>query len=402
MRPVTTTRRPSRTDLLVAAVTWVVVVALLAGLPVLEQSEPVDPADPLLAPRVGSGPWWAVLAALSVQAVVLAWARLRPVPVLLVAAGVTVPMGLAGPEGAAGLAALVPAVAVYRATVVRPRLRWSLVAVAGLLGVSRALADGWSLLSLGIGLAQGAAAVLFGWVPGLIVGSRRAVKEAQAGELRALERERDAVVRTAVATERTAMARELHDIAAHHLSGIALMASAIDRQLETDPAAAREGLHQVREQSRVVLTDLRRLVGLLREDDPAETSAWSLASVPGLVQEPATLRVWRGDRELGAGVGPLAQLAGYRMVQESLANARSHAPGAACAVEVDDRDDAACVLTVTNGRPTAAPVPADGGGHGLRGMAERAELVGGDLRYGPTAEGGWQVRLRLPREEGPA
>nr|WP_247601822.1 sensor histidine kinase [Cellulomonas denverensis] len=198
------------------------------------------------------------------------------------------------------------------------------------------------------------------------------------------------------------MARELHDIAAHHLSGIALMASAIDRQLESDPAAAREGLHQVREQSRVVLTDLRRLVGLLREDDPAETSAWSLASVPGLVREPVMLRVWRGDRELGAGVGPLAQLAGYRMVQESLANARSHAPGAACVVEVDDRDGAACVLTVTNGPPSAPPVLSDGGGHGLRGMAERAELVGGDLRYGPTAEGGWQVWLRLPRERGAA
>nr|WP_277344786.1 histidine kinase [Cellulomonas sp. IC4_254] len=194
------------------------------------------------------------------------------------------------------------------------------------------------------------------------------------------------------------MARELHDIAAHHLSGIALMASAIDRQITTDPEAARQGVREVREQSRVVLADLRRLVGLLRQDDGAETSALTLAAVRDLVGADAVLDVLPADADPGDGVGPLAQLAGYRMVQESLANARAHAPDAACRVTVDARAADVVVLTVRNGPPGREPVPSEHGGHGLRGMRERAELVGADLRHGPTPDGGWEVRLVLPRE----
>jgi len=246
--------------------------------------------------------------------------------------------------------------------------------------------------------AQALAVVALGLVPALVVSSRRAVRAAQAGELRALAREQEARVRTALAEQRTAMARELHDIAAHHLSGIALMASAIDRQIGTDPEAARQGVREVRDQSRVVLADLRRLVGLLRDDDGAETSALTLAAVPDLVGPGVALDVLPPGADPGAGVGPLAQLAGYRMVQEALANVRAHAPEAACRVTVDAREGAAVVLTVRNGPPGRDPVPSEHGGHGLRGMRERAELVGADLRHGPTPDGGWEVRLVLPRE----
>jgi signal transduction histidine kinase len=261
--------------------------------------------------------------------------------------------------------------------------------------------------------AQALAVVALGLVPALVVSSRRAVRAAQEGELRALAGEQEARVRTALAEQRTAMARELHDLAAHHLSGIALMASAIDRQITTDPEAARRGVREVREQSRVVLADLRRLVGLLREDDGAETSALTLAAVPDLVAAApgapgdVTLAVLRAEgargadgAPLGAGVGPLAQLAGYRIVQEALANVRTHATGAACRVTVDDRGADAVVLTVRNGVPTGEPRAGDPDhrGYGLRGMRERAELVGADLRHGPTPDGGWEVRLVLPRE----
>jgi len=384
----------TRGDVLAAVVTWSVAVAGLLLLPAISAMEPAEPVE---LPAAGSWPWWLVLLALTAQAVPVLLARARPVPALIAVAAIPVLLAVVGPTGSGGLVTLAPVVVVYRATVGGRRL-WGVLAVVAVL---LTVAGAWrgDLATALTALAQGVLLVLIGVVPAQVVGSRRAVLVAQAGELRALARERDALIATAVATERTAMARELHDIAAHHLSGIALMASAIDRQLDTDPVAARQGLRAVRDQSRVVLTDLRRLVGLLREDDPAELSAWSLASVPELVGESATLRVLRAPdgAELGAGIGPLAQLAGYRMVQESLANARSHAPGAACEVTVDDRDPTLLVITVLNGPPTGAPLAAEGGGNGLRGMAERATLVGATLRHGPTVDGGWQVRLAIPR-----
>lgn len=410
--------RPSRADVVVAAVTGVLAVAGLLALPLLSVVEP-DPGEqaPPEVP-VGSGAWWAVLLALVAQAVALAWVRSRPRTVLVAVSAATVVAALAAGAGAGGLTSLAVLVALFRAGVAVPmaRLRGVLPVVLALLAADGALRGtgftGSGPLLLASAVAQAVVVVALPLGAALVVASRRAVREAQAGELRALARERDALVRTAVAAERTAMARELHDIAAHHLSGIALMASAIDRQIDTDPLAAHQGVRAVRDQSRVVLQDLRRLVGLLREEDSADTEAASLAGVPGLVAaagagapDPArvTVEVLRADGaagELGRGVGPLGQLTAYRMVQEGLANARAHAPGAPCRVTVDDRGPDAVVVTVRNGRPAAAPGPGErtDRGHGLRGMRERADLVGAALRHGPTPDGGWEVRLTVPRD----
>lgn len=407
-----------RGDVVAAAVVLVLGVAGLLALPAVAAMEPAEPVD---LPPVGAPGWWLVVGALVVQAAAVAVARTVPRGALLVVA--VVPPGVAaaggGPEVAAsGLLTLAVVVVVYRAAVAWPfaGLRAVLVVAVVLLATASTVAGAaavdapGTLLLVLAAAAQAVAVVALGLVPALVVSSRRAVRAAQEGELRALAGEQEARVRTALAEQRTAMARELHDLAAHHLSGIALMASAIDRQITTDPEAARAGVRQVREQSRVVLADLRRLVGLLREDDGAETSALTLAAVPDLVEAApgspgdVTLDVLRAPgadgTALGARVGPLAQLAGYRIVQEALANVRTHAPGAACRVTVDDRGADAVVLTVRNGVPTG-DVPADDPAHpgyGLRGMRERAELVGADLRHGPTPDGGWEVRLVLPRE----
>ncbi|MBD3780095.1 MAG: hypothetical protein IE923_12635, partial [Micrococcales bacterium] len=412
-------QRPGRGDVVAAAVTGAAAVAGLLALPLLTRldTDPVAGTPPDVP--VASAGWWLVLLALGGQAVALAWVRRWPRAVLLGVSAAAVVAALATGAGAGGVTGLAVLVAVYRAGVAVPfaRLRGVLPVVVALLTVDGALrgaglTDGVPLL-LAAAVGQAVLLVALPLGAALVVASRRAVRAAQAGELRALARERDALVRTAVATERTAMARELHDIAAHHLSGIALMASAIDRQIDTDPEEAHRGVRAVRYQSRVVLQDLRRLVGLLRADDPAETEAASLAAVPGLVATagtvaggPVTVEVLRpdgADGELGPGVGPLGQLTAYRMVQEALANARSHAPGAACRVTVDDRGAAAVVVTVRNDPPDAVPVPAerDDRGHGLRGMRERAGLVGATLRHGPTPDGGWEVRLTLPRERPP-
>jgi signal transduction histidine kinase len=103
------------------------------------------------------------------------------------------------------------------------------------------------------------------------------------------------------------------------------------------------------------------------------------------------------------GVGPLAQLAAYRTVQEALANAALHAPSAPCTVTIDDRDPTRVVIRVENA-PAAAPAAptSPSGGNGLRGMRERADLVGARLQTGPTATGGWLVELALGREAPPA
>ncbi|HYQ76828.1 sensor histidine kinase [Cellulomonas sp.] len=407
-----------RGDVVAAGVTLALGVAGLLALPALAAMEP---AEPVPVPAVGALGWWLVVATLVVQAGAVAVARTAPRAALLVVAAVPLGVALAGggPEvSASGLLTLAVVVAVYRAAVAVPLARIRLALAAGVLllavasavaGVDAVDAPGTPLVALAAA-AQALAVVALGLVPALVVSSRRAVRAAQEGELRALAGEQEARVRTALAEQRTAMARELHDLAAHHLSGIALMASAIDRQITTDPEAARRGVREVREQSRVVLADLRRLVGLLREDDGAETSALTLAAVPDLVAaapgapRDVTLEVLRAPgadaAPLGAGVGPLAQLAGYRIVQESLANVRTHATGAACRVTVDDRGADSVVLTVRNGVPTGEPRAGDPGhpGYGLRGMRERAELVGADLRHGPTPDGGWEVRLVLPRE----
>lgn len=199
------------------------------------------------------------------------------------------------------------------------------------------------------------------------------------------------------------MARELHDIAAHHLSGIVLSAQAAAALLPGDPARAREYVGTVRDEAQHTLANLRQAVGLLRMQAPGE-----LAPVPSLEQLPALVESLRA-----AGVqvavevegepvplGPLAETAAFRMVQESLTNARAHAPGAPAQVRLRYGPDGVDI-TVANGPATTTPdaehrAATRGTGNGLLGMRERASLLGGDLETGPTAEGGWRNRLHLP------
>jgi signal transduction histidine kinase len=162
-----------------------------------------------------------------------------------------------------------------------------------------------------------------------------------------------------------------------------------------------------------MLRDMRSLVGLLREGptdaDPAAIARQeSLTGIAGLVDAAratgADVRldvIDRADgRPAGAEVGPLAQLAAYRTVQEALANAARHAPGARCQVVVDARDPAAVLVSVENEPPAERLPPlAPSGGFGLVGMRERAELTDARLVAGPTPEGGWRVSLWLPTQD---
>lgn len=395
-------------DLATALTCWAVALGTLLAVPVIERAD-----SGVAAEVVGSAAWWLTVSACTLQAAAVTCSRLAPRGVLLAVPALALALALVAPGS---LITLTHVAVMGAVLVVTSRLPWStvrgpvLVSAVGVAGTvivdALGAGDGLGPGVLGVAVLQAVVTVGAATLVGLTISARREAREAHLAEVGALARERDALVRAAVSDERAAMARELHDIAAHHLSGIALMAGAADRQLDGDPTAARSSLRQIRSQTQAVLDDLRRLVGLLRESGPAEPVAEGLAAVPALVEDrraagvAARLRV-EGAADggaLGEGVGPLAQLVVYRMVQESLANAATHAPGAACVVELDDTDAAALTVVVSNG-PARTPAVREGaGGFGLVGMRERADLVGGSLDYGATSDGGWQVRLTVPRD----
>lgn len=379
--------------------------ALLALLPALAAGEPDATAG---VPGTGDGAWWLGMAVLFAQGVALVARARRPEGVALAVAAVVPVAGAAGLGGALGLTSLAVLVAAYALATRRPwHQAWPVhVTAAGLVALGHTLAgldtDAAVVEAIGAGVLQGVFVIGAPLAVAAVVVARRETASAQAERLVALEREHDALVAAAVAQERTAMARELHDIAAHHLTGIAVLSAAIAAQIDTDPAGAKAAVADVRRQSTAVLRDLRSLVGLLRDpggDDPGVRTE-TLAGIPGLVataSDVALTVLGPGD---GAGIGPLAQLAAYRMVQESLANAARHAAGGRVEVTLDDRDPTALTVTVTNGPGRPSPDAGGRGGLGLVGMRERAELTGSDLSLGPVDGGGWRVRLVVPRQLG--
>jgi signal transduction histidine kinase len=202
--------------------------------------------------------------------------------------------------------------------------------------------------------------------------------------------------------ERARLARELHDVVAHQLSAIAVQAGAARLAGAGDPQAAAAAIAVIERQARDGLTELNQLVRELRpagEAGPGMSPQPRLGDVPGLIQRAgesgmrAELRVDGAARPLPAAV----ELAGYRVVQESLTNAIRYAAGGAATVHLAYRDDG-IIVEVTDDGPGAAPGPAAfrGGGTGLAGLSERARLLGGQFEAGNAAERGFVVRAFLP------
>ena len=393
---------------------WVVAMVLLIGVALVAAVAPGEiPDADELGPLTGA----IGLVAATLQAVVLL--RSQRAETALVAVSAVVPVAAAAGLGAAtGVTSVAVLIAAYAAVVDLPwpRPAWALTVAALLVGLGDLLrtirADDWSVgdgvvADVGAALLQGAGTVGLAAVVGAVVASRRETARARVGRDVAVAGQQVALTQAAVARERVAMARELHDIAAHHLSGIAVMTAALDRQIDTDPAGAKIAVRQVRQQSTAMPKDLRSLVTLLRDDDPAraglEIAPETLRGVPVLVE---TARRAGRDVELSVlgttpeqlpslHIGPLAQLAAYRTVQESLANAARHAPGAPCRVVVDVRDPGQVVIEVRNDAPSTPAPAVAGGGFGIVGMQERADLTDARLSAGPTPEGGWIVRLAI-------
>jgi signal transduction histidine kinase len=202
--------------------------------------------------------------------------------------------------------------------------------------------------------------------------------------------------------ERARIARELHDVVAHHISMIAIQAETARLTTPGMPAAGAQRLSEIGDTARAGLTEMRRLLGVLREDSPSPAEGADRHPQPGLEQLPGLVDEARESSGAGcrliisgppAAIDPGVSLAAYRIAQEALTNARRHAPGAAVDVEVRYGDGELRLLIRDNG---PGPALAGGGGHGLTGMRERAAAVGGELRAGAAAIGGFLVEARLP------
>jgi signal transduction histidine kinase len=216
-----------------------------------------------------------------------------------------------------------------------------------------------------------------------------------------LERERDAQAQIAAAAERARIARELHDVVAHNVSVMVVQADGATYALDQDPEAARKALTAISQTGRTALTEMRRMLGVLRSADEA-----SFVPQPGIEQLgdlleqvraaglPVTLTVEGVPREMPTGLA----LAVYRIVQESLTNTRKHG-GANVKARVGllYTDDSLVLRIVDNGR--GADAPGDGMGHGLVGMRERVHVFGGTLVAGEHVGGGYAVEAVLPFAE---
>jgi signal transduction histidine kinase len=216
-------------------------------------------------------------------------------------------------------------------------------------------------------------------------------------QLAMAERERNLARREAVVDERARIARELHDAIAHHVSMMVVQAGAERRVLAPGQESTREVLSTIERVGRSALTEMRRLVGMLRGDGSDDLAPQpSLAAVPALVDGlrdagfPVELQVDGPPRELPVGI----ELSAYRVVQEGLTNALKHAGRAHVRVHVRYGPNS-LELQITDdglGQPAALPE----GGHGLAGIQERVALYGGELEAGRGSDGGFVLRVLLP------
>jgi signal transduction histidine kinase len=259
---------------------------------------------------------------------------------------------------------------------------------------------------------------------GVVVRALRSQLDWLAERAERLELERDQQASLAAVRERARIAREMHDVVSHNIQVMVTLADAASSAQASDPARAAEAIHEVSSTGRQALTDMRRLLGVLREEPAAAGSNGfaghggpAYAPQPGLRELDALVDRVRGTgldvsvRHAGAPfeVSGAAGLTVYRIVQEALTNALKHAEEPATVavwLEFDDPD--VSVRITDDGR---APVPASsgngrtavaGGGHGLAGMAERASAFGGRLRAGPRQGGGWEVEATLRDCKAPA
>jgi signal transduction histidine kinase len=234
--------------------------------------------------------------------------------------------------------------------------------------------------------------VVSAWALGALARTRRAYVDALVERGERIQREAAQQVALAASDERARIAREMHDVVAHGLSTIVVQADGARYAAQQDPAVATRTLEQISATGRESLTEMRRMLGLLRTGDTGELRPQpGLADLAGLVVGDAVTATLPDP---ATPVADNVALTAYRVVQEALTNVRRHAgPEARTTVEVAVTD-AVTVLVEDDGRGAAAG--GDGRGLGLAGMRERVAVHGGTVEAGPREGGGWRVAARIP------
>lgn len=243
--------------------------------------------------------------------------------------------------------------------------------------------------------------VVWVWTWGTLVRIRRDYVSSLQERARQLEREREAQAQIAVTEERARIAREIHDIVSHSLSVVVVLSDGAASTVDTEPERAKSAMLSVRDTGRNALAEMRRMLGVLRDDEPGSHAPQpGIGQLERLVEEskkaglPVTLTVQGDPAPVSAGV----DLAVYRVVQEALTNVRRHAGPAVRTVEVLLRyGDADVEVRITDdGQGYRRDPDTEQVGHGLVGMRERAAAYDGTLRAGMRPSGGFEVAAVLP------
>ncbi|HEX6339291.1 MAG TPA: sensor histidine kinase [Jiangellaceae bacterium] len=258
----------------------------------------------------------------------------------------------------------------------------------------------------GVGVVGGAFVTLgfFGaWAIGRSVRAPRIYAREQEERADQLERTREAEVRAALAEHRGQIARELHDVVAHHISVMTVQAAGARRMLDREPERSRDALAAIEVAGRSALAEMRRIVGVLRvpssdTDAPARSPQPGLAELPELVEQlgsaglEVAITVEGRQRALPLGI----DLTAFRIAQEALTNTLKHAGTGNADVVVRYAPAELEVRVTDGGQGRQSTQPAEPPGHGLLGMRERIALYGGDLSAQNRPGGGFEVRARIP------
>ena len=285
---------------------------------------------------------------------------------------------------------------------------YAIVAMGYLNETATTVNPDWSVIVFTATLSAGfcAAVVLAAWLLGDLAGRRRREREAIAEKNRLLERERDQEARLAADAERMRIAREMHDVVSHSMSVMIAQADGGRYVLESDPGRAAEAFETIGETGREALTELRRMLGVLREEDELKTRpAPGISDLPELAEDvrssglPVQVHIAEHTMpELSDGVG----LAIYRIVQEALTNTLKHGGrGAEATVRIScDLLQQQQLVVEIHDTGRGGQAEGDGSGSGLLGMAERVKLYGGSLVARPqgaeSSENGFMVEARFP------
>jgi signal transduction histidine kinase len=357
-----------------------------------------------LSIREGVEPGPAAVVLLAAQTLLIGLRRIGPVWCLVLMLVLQTWLAAAAPHGS-GLRGVGPAVVVYTCGVLlTTRLAIVLAVITAVVEIG-----GYAVLSLPplenpvadlTAIAVHLALSLLLYVGAALLGAhvtmRRRYAEVVAARVDADAEAHRARTEAVLTAERARTARELHDVAAHHLTSLIVQATLVERLLDRDLEAARRHAAAVREEGRNTLHNLRLIVGALRDGDGADPhlpDGSGLAMIDRLVsggEAALTVDGTPGARD------PAVELALYRVAQEALTNARDHAPGAPVTIALAYRKSET-TMEIHNGPVTGAPVQRDRRhrGFGLLGMRERASLIGAELHAGPSGDGGWQVRLTV-------